>query len=70
MHNIFALSLDIGAVPEIFKLVYMDASKLPGIFGCAVRQVRLQFYIRPFCRSNLLAPMESADPSLICRAGC
>src|SRR5712692_8923800 len=24
-------------------------------------------YIRPFCRSNLLAPMESADPHLICR---
>jgi hypothetical protein len=45
----------------------MDASRLPGI--CAVGQDRLQFYIRPFCRTNLQALMESADPRLICVAG-
>lgn len=36
----------------------------------AFTQVRLQFYIRPYCRSNLQALMEFADPLLISITGC
>lgn len=36
----------------------------------AFTQVRLQFYIRPWYRSNLQALMEFADPLLISITGC